>query len=200
MDYVTGMKWIAYAKAHVEGEDYYFSYDFNIPEDLYLCLIDDIYFQVPIKDNERYEELMKYAQIAINYRKLCWEDEDLEAKEKDENYDDYWSYLSEYNSDRKRVNATLEYLRIFDPNEEKLFVEYCLDNLGKSEYFGKKVTFYYQLGLEEEFSWEMFFDNDNVYFTKDITPSHIDDANAVYPPFSDIMDALKNGEITATIT
>ena len=204
MEQVFGKKWLAYAKAHVEGCDYYFNYGFEMPEELYHYLLDMVNRKIPITSCDRYEEVLTYAQIAIDYRKLCGYDWEFYGREdeEDERDGDYWKYIKEFNSDRDRVNAELIYIRLFDPYAEGELIDYCLEipidfDLTKQ----KKKFLWYDNGDCYKWSLEPYGADDysvsrvslsvrDAEYTKMLNGRH-----SVYPPYRKILEALKNGEV-----
>lgn len=153
MDNNLGMKWIAYAVARVEGDNYYFQFDFNIPQKLYNELIDAIYNNIPVKDIENYDSLLRYAMISVDYTKLCGFYDELELENSDEDDADYYTYLCEYNRDKKRVCAELIYIRIFDPKAKERFCEYCSNLPITEDLVGKQKEFIYFGEYSERYSW-----------------------------------------------
>lgn len=203
MKQVLGKKWLAYAKAHIEGDDYYFNYGFEIPEELYRYLWDKANHNIPIAFCDRYEEVLTYAQIAIDYRRLCgfdWEFSEREAE--DGSDDDYWKYIKEFNSNRDRVNAELIYIRLFDPNAEEELLEYCLEMPVDFDLTKQKKTFsWYDNG--EYYNWSFDPQGEDYYSVSKISFSVRDEQYtkmlngecSVYPPYREILEALKNGEV-----
>lgn len=61
MKQIMSKKWIAYVKAHIEGDDYYFSFPFSIPEGLYNGIIEFLDKDQLLTSFEKYEELLSYA-------------------------------------------------------------------------------------------------------------------------------------------
>ena len=206
MKQILAMKWVAYAKAHVEGDDYYFSYDFEIPGDLYNALIDTMYREKPITSCDRFNELQIYAQLALNYRKLCGYEEGFWEKDDDETDMDYWGYIKEYNQNRENINAELVYLRIFDPYAEERFVDYCLDMPVEDESVGKKKEFYW-IYNGETYEWSIDYRSKEDYTVSRIR-SHVSYSeyvkflngnSSIYPPYDKIIAALKNGEVHSSL-
>jgi hypothetical protein len=197
------MKWIAYAKAHVEGDDYFFSYSFTIPEDLYIDLWDTADHNLPIRKCKRYDEVLKYAQIAINYRKLCGFDLYYRDKRENESDEDYWEFLKEHNSIRKDVNADLKYIRIFDPNLEKEFIDLCQSLPYTIDCLGKKKKYYYIYFNREIYEWSIdYYDEEDIkvsrihgYVSDEKFVKYLNGENSIYPPFEEIIEDLKNNKI-----
>ena len=214
---IFGMKWVAYVKAHIEGYDYYFSMDFSIPEDLYLHLWDAADHKIPISKCARYEEVLKFAQIAIDYRKLCGFDYEFYLKselynnEDEDNTDkNYWNYIRSHNRSRKNVNADLCYIRIFDPNLEETFKNCFLDLPVKKEYLGKTKMFSFTYYDGEEYEWTVKYPDedpeDDPSVSKIISSVSLNDYakflngnDSMYPPYEEIIEALKNNEIEYSI-
>lgn len=205
MEQVSGKKWLAYAKAHVEGYDYYFNFGFEVPEELYRYLRDKANQNVPIVSCDRYEEVLTYAQIVIDYRKLCgydWEFCEREDESEDLRDGDYWRCLQGFNSDRDRVNAELIYIRLFDPMAEEDLIDYCLEmpvdfDLTKQ----RKKFLWYDHG--DYYKWSLEPHGANDYSVSKVSVSvkdkeyakMVNGASSVYPPYREILEALKNGEV-----
>lgn len=206
---MIGMKWVAYAKAHVEGVDYYLSYGFEIPEDMYNDIIDEVYYNRPIRDYERYDELMKYAEIALDCRKLCgYYDEDFLTLQEGEEGDDglgLGEYIQSFNKERKRINSDVQYIRIFDPKARERFEDYCcLEMEFKPEYKGKTIEFSCDY-FAETYEWDIVYTEDDytvmpvIAFVPNGKYEHqVKKCNgewSVYPPYDELVKKLKNNEV-----
>ena len=200
---ISRKKWIAFARAHVEGVDYFFSFDFAIPEDLYRDLWDASDHNIPIEKSPRYEEALVYAQLAIDYRALCGFETELYPKDDEETDADYWQDLIRYNSDQAKVDAELEYIRLFDPAAEERFVDYCLDLPVKEEYVGKRKRFAFYQGIGENYEWTIDYHSieESVvtrvvpYVKTDNPMKFLSGNNSVYPPYERIIEDIKMGEV-----
>ncbi len=204
---MLGMKWVAYAKAHIEGDDYYLSYGFEIPEDLYNYLINEVYYNRPIRDCEKYDELVKYAEIALDCRKLCgYYDDDFVTLQEGENADDglaLGGYIQEFNMERKRINSDVKYTRIFDPKARERFIDYCcLEMEVKPEYIGKTMSFscYY---FEESYEWDIVYTEDDctvmpviAFVPDDEYPvKKCNGEWSLYPPYDELVEKLKTNDV-----
>ena len=205
---IMGAKWVAYAKAKIEGEDYYFSFDFNLPYELYAKFLDFLYKRKPIRSFPGYKEVLTYAQSAIDYRAIAGiDDEEIAERKYFENDEEFFYYLMKDNTNRNMTNADLIYIRLFDPFAEKDLREYFLALPVKKEYAGKTREFDFRYFEGESYSWTVTYDDDleaSVSRVKcsgsDYDTKYLDGENSMYPPYEIIMEELKKGTVYSRFT
>lgn len=213
---MKGMKWMAFGRAYVEGDEVFFSFLFEIPEDLYKDLCSFSYENKFITAFSRYEELVNYAKISVDYRKYSgFYDENCfpEASEKEniKYIDDYetilFNVVDTLNGQTDRVDAALEYIRILDPCAQKIFEERCFDLPVEEKHKGHQREFHY-ISDGEDCTWRISYNSEgeidgiskidiwaygkygNKYLGFDGTAD-----TSLYPPYENIVKKLDEKDI-----
>ena len=201
------MKWIAYAKVYADGYNYFYSFPFELPEDLYDELVETTDHKAPVESCPNYEKIIPYAKMCVDYALLTGYGEHLE--DRNESFSD-WDYydcvLTEYNSYRKRIAeyGDIIYIRLFDPEAYRALVDHCLDLPHDENLVGKKKVFYADFE-DEHYEWSIVYNKDDYYVTE--IKSSIDGdnnkflsgKNSVFPPYEEIFTMLNNNEVTCVI-
>ena len=206
------MKWLAFAKVYIEGIDYYFSYFFEMPNELYWRFLKGVDTKQPITTFDCFKEVLSYAELAIHPSEICGYDDPPPIREEGfgEEFDDtlwdedYSDIYCDYNLKREKVNAVIEYIRLFDPWAQKRLIDFCLDLPLEKEFEGKKRKFSYHLD-GETFEWYIDYTRGDEWvvtrmktYLDEKNTKYLNGVNSLYPPFDKILEELKKGEVSSS--
>ena len=204
-EYKPNNTWVAYAKARIEGTLYYYSYKFEVPNAIYDKIVDAVYYNKPISSLDCYDDIVSCAEAALQPRQICgFEEEFLSFNEIDGTDKDYGSYIMEYNSDKKRVNCDVFYIRIFDPKAKNRFLDllYSLDH--GDEKVSHDVEYTYHAISDGEYSWSVHigdavngktFSGVKHWITSKDDIKYLNGPLSIYPPYEELEEAVKSGDV-----